>query len=157
MFVLLTDVLWHLLYATLASVLLLKYLQSMELSGESGVGVIIVFGYFIVLAIISVIIHWLNSLTFFSTDNANLHLYIKKKKLIFLVQNVLLFGVLIALALIRFANGYSRTLPWVVYFVAFSAISFYVYSNAVNRLAIRCKLDVFPRLPFPSKPPKESR
>lgn len=145
MFVLLTDVLWHLLYATLASVLLLKYLQSLELSGESGVGVIIVFGYFIVLTIISVIIHWLNSLTFFSTDNANLRLYIKKKKIIFLGQNVLLFGILIVLEFIRFANGYSKTLPWVFYFVAFSAISFYAYGKVINGLAIRCKLEVFPR------------
>jgi len=142
MFVLLTDVLLYLLHAILTYALLIKYFHSLELNGESGIGIIIVLGYFIGLTIISVIIQWLNSLTFFSSNNANLPLNIRKKKIVFLCQNILLFGLLMVIQVIRFSNDYSETLQWIFYFVVFSTISFFIYRKVVNSLAIRCKLGV---------------
>lgn len=138
MFWLITDILWYVIYVFLNLNLFLQYWKSLELTGDGKMGVLVSLCYFIITNSIFIIFQQINSLKLLNTEKSKT-LYLRRKKVTFLCQNILLFSFDIYFQILRFVNYESHSLKWFFYFVLVAIISTSIYYYIINELGKRLK------------------
>jgi len=135
-FILIIDVFWNLLFTTLSIIITLSMYRSLELSGDSGIGIIIDFYILIFVIPISLITQIIVSLLL---NNNNFQKLLNIKKIFFLIQNVLILSFDMWCIIMWIFNTDMKVYIWLLYFLLFISMSNIIYYYMVKELGKKLK------------------
>lgn len=134
-FFLLTDVLWYVVYVLFTYNMFLTYWRSLGLTGDGKMVVLFGVVCFTVINGIFILIQYANSIKLLNYQN-NKDSYLKKKKIAFLLQNLLVFSIDIFSQAMRWINEDPNAPRWFMYFLLsliFSSILYWYMINVLGR------------------------
>jgi hypothetical protein len=135
-FILIVDVFYYLLFTTLSIIITLSMYRSLELSGDSGIGIIVDFYILIFVIPISLITQIIVSLLL---NNNNFQKLLNIKKIFFLIQNVLILSFDMWCIIMWIFNTDMKVYIWLLYFLLFISMSNIIYYYMVKELGKKLK------------------